>query len=150
MVIHKLDLEDFIEEDFNLLAIHSALMPYRIAYFLNKTLDTRFKQSDKLNNFDFYEYEDKVNQSIWSLVANKGYEIEDLHRSLGTTLFSTEEKRRTYLIPEYKKVDYFVKIEYADYNIQNIVSKINTIPQIITTFAVDLETLKSKNNLIFY
>jgi hypothetical protein len=31
-----------------------------------------------------------------------------------------------------------------------LILKMNDIPQIITTFAVDVTTLKSKNNLIFY
>lgn len=149
MVIHKLDLDDFIECDFDLLAIHSTLASYRMAYLLNQALEVNFKNIDKLQNFDFFEYEDLDNQMLWNLIANKGYLKEERLES-ASTLFSTTAKARTYLIPEYKKVDFFIKIEKGTYDVQNIITKINTIPQIITTFAIDFESLKSKNNLIFY
>lgn len=149
MVIHKLDLEDFLECDFDLLAIHSTLDSYRMAYLLNQALEVNFKNIDKLHNFDFFEYEDVNNQILWNLIANKGYFKEENLKST-STLFSTTARTRAYLIPEHKKVDFFIKIEKATYDIQNIMTKINTIPQIITTFAIDFESLKSKNNLIFY
>ena len=149
MVIHKLDLDDFIECDFELLAIHSTLASYRMAYLLNRVLDVNFKNVDKLHNFDFFEYEDVNNQILWNLIANKGYLKEESMENTAT-LFSTTAKTRAYLIPEYKKVDFFIKIEKGTFDVQNIMTKINTIPQIITTFAIDFESLKSKNNLIFY
>ena len=52
-------------------------------------------------------------------------------------------------VPEYKEVDYFLKIEDdTEGEEQSIINKIAFIPQVITTYMVDINQLKSKNNLI--
>jgi len=146
----KLELEDFIDDDFELLAIHTTLESYHLAYFINSVFDTRFKRTDTIIDFDFFEFKDEKNQSLWNLVANKGIQEKEQLSMVQNTLFLEEKNKRIYLLPEYKKVDYFVKIEQNTNNIQNMISKMNTIPQIITTFVIDVPNLKSKNNLIFY
>ena len=55
-----------------------------------------------------------------------------------------EEATTTYLVPEFKKVDYFIKIENSEIDIESILTKINTIERISTVYAVDLDKLKSK------
>ncbi len=146
----KLDLDDFLDDDFELFAIHSTLEPYRLAYFMNTTLGVRFKSSTVIQDFDFYEFHDEKNQSLWNLVANKAIIDNELVETNQNSLFAQANKKRIHLLPEYKKVDYFLKIENNTLNTQNLISKIKDIPQIITTFAIDVATLKSKNNLIFY
>jgi len=49
------------------------------------------------------------------------------------------------------QVDYFIKIskEIQNVNDQLILNKLQAIPQIITSYKVDLETIKSKEHLIF-
>ena len=70
------------------------------------------------------------------------------------SLFSDQKSKRTiskYLIPEQKKVDYFVKIS-SESNLKSskiIISKINAIAEVITAYTVSPNQLKSKNNLIF-
>ena len=62
-----------------------------------------------------------------------------------------EKITRTYhLIPEYKKVNYFLKIDNETvYNEKLILNKIQEIPQVITAYSIDADQLKSKDNLIF-
>ena len=57
----------------------------------------------------------------------------------------------TYLIPELKKVDYFLKIQsdFDNLGTKILINEINDIKQIISAYQVALETLKSKDNLIF-
>ncbi|PIX13298.1 MAG: IPExxxVDY family protein, partial [Flavobacteriaceae bacterium CG_4_8_14_3_um_filter_31_8] len=64
-------------------------------------------------------------------------------------LLTTETK--TFLIPEKKKIDYFIKFsgEIETSFIANIIKKIKSIDQIITTYSIDKNTLKSKDFLIF-
>ena len=38
MAIHKLHIDEFDEVDYELIAIHTSLEDYRLAYFLNKKL----------------------------------------------------------------------------------------------------------------
>ena len=58
---------------------------------------------------------------------------------------------KTYLIPEKKKVDFFIKIsgEISFEFVANAVNKIKNIEQIITSYSIDKNTLKSKDFLIF-
>ncbi|NQY28821.1 MAG: IPExxxVDY family protein [Flavobacteriaceae bacterium] len=150
MKTFKLDFDDFLDDDFELLAIHTTLESYHLAYFMNLTFDIQFKKSELIQDFDFYEFNDEKNQSLWNLVANKGIQEQADTIEEQSTLFFEAKSNRIYLLPEYKKVDYLVKIEHNTHNTQNLISKMNTIPQIITTFVIDVPTLKSKNNLIFY
>lgn len=150
MKTFKLDFDDFLDDDFELLAIHTTLESYHLAYFMNLTFDILLKKTDGIPDFDFYEFNDIKNQSLWNLVANKGAQEKTANTEEQSTLFFEEKSNRIYLLPEYKKVDYLVKIEHNTHNTQNLISKMNAIPQIITTFAIDIPSLKSKNNLIFY
>jgi hypothetical protein len=58
---------------------------------------------------------------------------------------------KVFLLPELKKVDYFLKIESDedDVKITDIIKKLKTIKSLSTVYAIDTETIKSKNNLIF-
>jgi hypothetical protein len=48
-----------------------------------------------------------------------------------------------------KKVDYFLKIENSDAEINEIIASMNTISKIATVYSVNSNNIKSKNNLIF-
>ncbi|TXD50062.1 IPExxxVDY family protein [Polaribacter sp. IC073] len=156
MQIHALGLDDFSEEEYSLIGIHTALEDYKLAYLLNKNLNTHFSKSQK--NLEFENDKDSASFSIfnfsskkydfdWFLIANSS-KRENLTESNGL-LLTTET--RTYLIPEKKKVDFFIKISgevAADY-VESAVSKIKNIEQIITSYSIDKNTLKSKDFLIF-
>ena len=57
----------------------------------------------------------------------------------------------TYLIPEKKTVDYFIKIvgEPTQETIYKTVDKIKQINQVVTSYTVETNSLKSKQFLIF-
>ena len=63
-------------------------------------------------------------------------------------LLTTETK--TYLISEKKKVDFFIKISgNVSYSfVVKTIDKIKTIDQVITSYSIDKNTLKSKDFLI--
>ena len=64
-------------------------------------------------------------------------------------LLTTETK--TFLIPEKKKIDYFIKIsgEVEISFITKTIKKIKSIEQVMTSYSIDKDTLKSKDFLIF-
>ncbi len=146
---YKLALDDFQEEDFKLFAIHTTLEMYRLAYFLNRNLLLHLKYKQNIDSFELFDYKNEQQQETWSLVSNTGERC--IEKSHGDTLiFDSEPNRiKTYLIPEYKNVDYFLKIENSNDH-KNINKKISAISQVITSFEIDTNQLKSKNNLIFY
>ena len=156
---HKLQLED-VEEDYHLLAIHSPLEDYKIAYFLNKQLGLNLKRARCDVDFNhgavqalypLYVFKEPAKYISIYLIKNKFKGANKKVISVGS-LFSEEEfsPQVTFLIPEYKEVDYFLKIEgdLENCEIEGFLSQMALIPNIITTFAVDVNQLKSKNNLI--
>ena len=162
MAVHKLHLDEFDEVDYDLIAIHSSLEDYRLAYFINQKLPiTLSKSKDEIGVtikegealFPKFAYLDANNDILWSLVSNKN-EIVTRKKSTGQNLFlnnDVEIATKVYLLSELKKVDYFLKIENNQdtVNIDETILKIKTIDRISTVYSVIPEKIKSKNNLIF-
>ncbi len=162
MAIHRLSLDEFDEVDYKLIAIHSALEDYRLAYFLNQKLPVILSKSkeDEIVKFQEdeiflskYIFNDKKNDTNWTLIQNKNDFISNKQNTNQNLFFESNLQIQTkvYLLPEYKKVDYFLKIENGTtYNdIKETIKKINTITRISTIYEIDVNQIKSKNNLIF-
>jgi hypothetical protein len=160
MAVHKLILDDvFDEEVYTLIAIHCTIEDYRLAYLLNKYLGISLtrKLSDLDNNeaknsCSIFEWKDTKHLITWSLVANI-CKTEIIQQKNYTSLFDSPEKltKTTYLIPEYKAVNYFLKID-NEFNLSKekyILDSILAIHQVVTAFSIDINQLKSKDNLIF-
>jgi len=159
MALHKLLVDDFDVETYSLFAIHCTLEDYRVAYLLNKQLQINLQRKANdldmhynSSSFSIYEWEDKNQRMVWNLVSNVCKKEEESMVSSGS-LFETQNKilRTHNLIPEYKKVNYLLKID-NDGNFINeraIVQKIQDISQIAAVFSIDVSQLKSKDNLIF-
>ncbi|WP_298762774.1 IPExxxVDY family protein [uncultured Polaribacter sp.] len=156
MPVHALDLNDFCEEAYALIGIHTSLEDYRLAYLLNKNLKTHFTKSKEdlvytkegvKASFSIYNYTSKVYDFEWFLIANS-YKKEN-QTALNELLLTTETK--TYLIPEKKKIDFFIKISGETNNnyVVEQINKIKCIEQVITAYTIEKTTLKSKDHLIF-
>lgn len=160
MAVHKLILDDIFEDvSCTLIAIHCAIEDYRLAYLLNKYLDiTLTRKPDDLDfdkgntKYAVFEYEDKKKLVMWNLVSNI-CKIETDSQLVQQSLFSTHHKViKTYnLIPEYRKVNYFLKIdnEFNNNKEKQIINNLLKIPQIAMAYNVDMSLLKSKEHLIF-
>jgi len=162
MAIHKLDLDEFDEIDYFLIAIHTSLEDYRLAYFINQKLSINLGKSKnevQINikegetNFSRFYYYDKEKTISWNLIQNEN-EVIQQRKDNSQNLFSNtilEISTKVYLIPEFKKVNYFLKIENVQetMNITKIQTILNTIDSISTAYTVDTNQMKSKNNLIF-
>ena len=162
MAVHKLHLDDLYDDDYELIAIHSPLEDYRLAYFLNQKLPvllSKSKDSIEVTTkegeafFSKFIFDDETNHMQWSLVQNK---IEIIASGTNNTqdLFldaQFEMETSVFLIPEFRKVDYFLKIEnnHDTFDLDDIIKKINLIERISTVYTVDPDKIKSKNNLIF-
>lgn len=150
MAVYKLDLNDCDDDDYDLLGVHTTLECYHLAYFMNKNFDIQFERKKNIDSFEFYEFDDEKNMMLWNIISNKTVKsIADKENS-PEALFKIDAEQVVYLLPEYKKVDYLIKLSDNTYNLQNMIDKMKAIPQIITTFAIDVTKLKSKNNLNFY
>lgn len=159
MTIHKISLNDFECDDFILIAIHSVLDDYRLAYQLNKNLGVLFEKNNNSipfqikNNkvyFTRFTFETTENESIWELIQNQ-VKTEEKTNAFENNLFETETfTQKAILIQELKKADYLLKIEENNQiNTEKIVKKINKIEGVSTSFTVDISKIKSIQNLIF-
>ncbi|NVJ88428.1 MAG: IPExxxVDY family protein [Flavobacteriaceae bacterium] len=156
MQVYSLGLEEFCEENFSLIGVHTTLEDYKLAYLLNRNLATHFKKStkdlffeeaDNAPSFSLFNYYNKNTDFEWTLIANSS---KRENQTESNELLLTAETK-SYLIPEKKKVDFFIKItgELAYEYIVETVQKVKKIDQVITCYTIDKNTLKSKDFLIF-
>jgi hypothetical protein len=156
MQTHSLSLDILSDEEYSLIGIHTTLEDFKLAYLLNKNLGTRFCKSKKdlsfekmpeKTSFSLFNYSNINYDFEWFLLANSSK--KETQTGLSQLLLTSETK--TYLIPEKKKVDFFIKIAGSvQYSfVVETVNKIKTIDQVITSYSIDKNTLKSKDFLIF-
>jgi hypothetical protein len=162
MAIHKLDLGEFDKVDYNLIAIHTSIEDYRLAYFINQKLPINLSKSNEEvqikikggeTTFSRFDYYDSENGISWNLIQNKN-KFSQQRLDTVQNLFSNvtmEIATKVYLLPEFKKTDYFLKIENTreTMNVTQIRAILNTIDSISAVYTVDANQIKSKNNLIF-
>ncbi|WP_347923390.1 IPExxxVDY family protein [Pontimicrobium sp. SW4] len=159
MALHKLLVDDFDVETYSLLAIHCTIEDYRVAYLLNKQLQINLQRKPQdldfkytASSFSIFEWEDKKQQMIWNLVSNVCKKEEESIASTGLLFEAQSSILRIHnLIPEYKKVNYLLKIDNDGNFIDEkaIIQKIQEISQIAAVYSIDVMQLKSKDNLIF-
>ncbi|MCB9174641.1 MAG: IPExxxVDY family protein [Flavobacteriales bacterium] len=130
-----------IEEDydFSLIGISCHAKDYRLCYELNKILEIDLVRGEDLDidskntkaNYALYDYIDEENFIDYYLISNRS--------------------NKGFLIPEHKSTDFFLLLKGAsnDDIIENIINKISEIELVLTSFQIDVNSLKSKQNLIF-
>ncbi len=155
MAVHKL-LDDFDDNEFTLIAIHSQLEDYRLAYFINQHLGVQLQKTSEVATtvhsfFSNYEWMDEQQDILWNLVANVTLSNKPNQQEAFSLFDQGGQFTKEYLIPEMKKVDYFLKIDAEEIYVElsENLKKIQRIPNIITTYKVDTDQLKSRINLIF-
>ena len=159
MAVRKFIFQEEEPLQYYLLAIHSVLTDYRLAFFLNKNLNIELKRA--FNDLDisrqdgfysFFQYEDEDNLLNWNLISNSSHTNvkNEIKESL---LFKNNEVelKKYKLMNELSQVDFFLKIEYhTDHiNIKQIIKSINEIPNIISVYPLNLKNIKNKENLNF-
>lgn len=152
--VHTIDFD--FDHDYTLIGIHSMLEDYHMAFYLNQQLKlylSRYKDDldfkSRNCSFSLYTFDDEASYTNWSLISNKHVSVNDLAQNNGN-LFG-EETRISYLIPEKKQVDYFVKVDGLEegQKLNKTLQKINRIHKVITSYSIDVMELKSRDNLIF-
>ncbi len=154
MPVYELDFNDMETSAYTLIGIHTTLTDHKIAYLLNVTLGTLFKKANYC--LDITKNKNTTSYAVFEYFNSEyhAFLIGNIHKhnktANGISLFS-ENTLYSYLIPEQKKVDYFLKIEGDMENdfILDTIHKINQISQIVTSYKIEVDSLKSKDFLIF-
>lgn len=162
MAVYKLNLEEFENETCHLIAIHTAMEDSKLAFLINQKLDVLLKK-DKTNiqiatkdgeaQFERFCFYDDKKTIQWDLVQNQTTLVK-MQKSTTTNLFSgtvAAFSTNVFLLSEYKKADYLLKIVPNENNISivEIQKKLNAIRNLTKAYSIDNKTIKSKNNLIF-
>ncbi|MDC6362243.1 MULTISPECIES: IPExxxVDY family protein [Flavobacteriaceae] len=145
---------DFFDDSFGLIAIHSNLEDYAMAYGINSNCSLYLKRMgndlhlDESFFFSVFDWEDEINDVYWTLISNSCTIVEAVQSD---GLFGNDSSYRTnHLVKERKEVDYFLKVDGADETaLEQKVKAINKIAKVVTAYPVEAHTLKSKRNLIF-
>lgn len=127
------------EYDFELIGISCHSKDYRICWSLNNALKTNFKRiedyeiqkKNEIINFPFFEYIDEDNNIEYFVIANKSSE--------------------GYLVSEKQSIDYFLVLKgsVTDKLVENLTKKVKEIDVVIIAHRIDVNELKSKQNLLF-
>tara|TARA_Y100001958_G_scaffold151039_1_gene135533 strand:- start:2827 stop:3303 length:477 start_codon:yes stop_codon:yes gene_type:complete len=154
---HKLNLNQF-PENYHLIAIHSGLDEFRLAFFLNKKLNIGLKRknndiylAEQDANYSQYEYLDETKYLKWIFFSNKSLVLEkNSEEDLSLFGLRNTASNEMNLLSQQKSVDYFLIIEnivnkkYVD----KVLKKISEISGVITSF-ISENRLENKENLIF-
>ena len=154
---HKLNLNQF-PENYHLIAIHSDLDEFRLAFFLNKKLNIGLKRknndiyfSEQNANYSSYEFLDDTKYLKWIFFSNKSL-VSEKSTDQDLSLFGkgSTALNEINLLSQQKSVDYFLIIENIANKtyIDKVLKKISEISGVITTFLSE-NKLENKENLIF-
>ena len=156
--VHRLT-GDFCEVSFDLIAIHSNLEDYTLAYALNQHLKATFKRRrtdlEIINGLSvpIFEWQDVKSDRYLTFFTNKAGEADGLPNK---GLFIHEPSLASaHIVEDYKEVDFFIKTEQdsfdhiRDKTQESIVRILLGIPRIITAYSIPTDKLKFRNNLIF-
>jgi hypothetical protein len=135
---HTLEIE--YDYDFVLIGISSHEKDYRICWALNnklglnlvktEPLEIKDKKQDDLSHFSLFCFEQPDDFMEYFIIANRS--------------------EKGLLIPEQKQIDYFfiVRGEIGDEAVMEMIKQIKDSNLVQTAFRVDVNSLKSKQNLI--
>ena len=154
---HKLNLNQF-PENYHLIAIHSDLDEFRLAFFLNKKLNIGLKRknndiyfSEQNANYSSYEFLDDTKYLKWIFFSNKSL-VSEKSPDEDLSLFGkgSTALNEINLLSQQKSVDYFLIIENIANKtyIDKVLKKISEISGVITAFMSE-NKLENKENLIF-
>lgn len=150
---HKLDFIN--DEKFFLIALHSNVEIFFLAYLLNKNLKTSFKKMkyniiSNENDYLFERYQsiDKNKREKMDLFSNKSALKKNQTTDQVFSLFDSNYFKKFFFIDEFKDVDFFIKKDSIN-NLDLLIKKIKLIEEIESSYLVDEKLLKNKENLIF-
>jgi len=147
----KYYLKSDLDEKFDLIAIHSPVEAFSLAYNLNKILKSNFIKvtNDKITNasdFEFFKWEIKQDNIDCNLISNKKT-IKFLDKKSNNSLFFFQETKKVSLVNTAKNVDFFVKVN-SGLDVNVVIEKINSLTQVVLAYKIDDKKIKSKFNLI--
>lgn len=135
----KLTLEVEEDYDFELIGICSHAKDYRLSWEMNKALELDLVKGD---NYELSVKDEKQSYSFFNFIDDENW-VEYYLINNRTV--------NGILIPEEKKSDYFLLIRgvLRGGQKESLVKGIAEIKNVLTTYEIEVKSLKSKSNLLF-
>lgn len=140
----KTKLNVSYEYDFDLIGISTTVREYKLAWAINNLLGIRLVKDKDL--------EIAFKNDTFVIISNFIYETENsVFRLLKNRSFEQGVGSQGFLVPELKDFDYIALISgYEDtLSLEELVQKMKTLTEIDYLQRINIEQLKSKENLIF-
>lgn len=150
--------------DFLLIGICSPLKEYQLCYQLNKLFQLQLQRSREdiemtypdgreIANFPLYEYWDTQYENQWYLLANKTTLLcAETANNQGTIFAELQQDRKKTkrLIPENSTVDFYIQIHgiFGREAKKQLIAEVKNIDRIVSIHEVNINKLRSKENLI--
>ena len=149
----KLKLNHFaLDDNFHLIAIHSNSEIFKIAFEINKKLKVSLKRIEDISyknnkaNHSIYKYESLKYDSKMFLFSNKS---KSNNNQLSQTLLFQDLSQLNFILSEFPKADYFLKIEQGEFDIPWLINNLKKCSSVLSCYKVEIKNEKSKYNLIF-
>lgn len=136
MAKFTLEIED--DYPYSVMGINTSLKGYRLAWNLNRLLDIRLERQEPILLLN--RARDKVPHTCFSCF--------DDERNLKFRLIENRSEGN-YFIPEQRRCDFLLIIDVSDSsNLNEWLSVLRSVKGVSMAFAIDIDTLKSKQNLL--
>lgn len=156
----KLILDTPVDTDFKLIGLNANLEPFKLAFLINKKLHLSFSRKEEdiilihqgyQINFALYSYRDPKTECVLYFIQNKSEYIDQKPKFVASLFGNDEQIIGKFLMESHKHCDYFIKIEDESkrFKTKKLSMQLNEIPQIVSSYEVPTETLKSPENLTF-
>ncbi len=149
-------LEDTLQsETYHLLAIHSVLEDYQLAFEINRLTGSQFRRTKKDIDlpqknafFARFKWIDNKTDQEYDLFTNKYSKIIQNNDLKKNTLFEQPIVKEVYLVPDFKTINFFIKANNLEY-LSQLKIKLKQLNSLIMVYF--LPPLKTRNtlNLIF-
>ena len=145
-----------IDAKYFLLGIITNTPAYKLVYYLNKDLNISFKREKDiyfienktkayLNKYTHY---DEETEQEWTLVSNQ-VKINQKDNQNRMFLNDPDIYQLTYLIPEYKRFNYIIKIEGLLTQKKQQILKINNVSNVEMASEIKQNLIKNQDKLLF-
>ena len=140
----KNKLQITYDYDFTLLALNANVKAYKLAWSMNNELKVNLAKKSNI----------EINFTAGKNLSIVNYADEDTYRTirlLRNRAEESEDQFDAFIVPEMKNFDYLIVLENESntFDENAFISKIKEIPFVQFATKVDIESLKSRDNLIF-
>lgn len=130
------------EYDFTLLALLSPMREYKLAWYINQLLHIRLVKEKDIE----FSFTNQPDLCISNYIFATEHSVLRLLRNR-----SVREEEQAFLLPELKQFDYLIVLQGGGdfFEQMDLPAVLQKIPTVEYVKPIDVETLKSKENLIF-